>query len=208
MPIETFQHKNGLGELRGIECAVSSDSMLDKSSFVEGKTFVSYGSSITKNSALKDSHVALGDIQQSILVNSHVSNALVHGSALEGVVVRGSKERSAVVQNCLLSNQTVIESCTVRGFEVAAPLLIHSNWNRAPRHHLLRPCDGVQMAISECSPGGDRGHCGCECRTYAHWVERKEILRKIFTRRGWAYESVDMIHQLFEEWRRIRLAVA
>lgn len=207
--IETFIHSNGGGRIIGSDGAISSDSVLDKTSYMEGRTFVAFGSSITK-SIIKDSTINLGDVRESVVVNSHISAALVYDSALEGAVIRGTKERSTVVQGCILSRKVVIEACTVRGIDLSGPYLLHADWNRTPRHHLLTPCDGVQMGISECSSGGDRGHCGCRCRPYSEWIEEKETLRKIFVRRGWSRESIDIVHQYFEEWRRsrVRLAVA
>lgn len=202
--IEAFQHRNGGGRIVGIDSAIASDCLLDNSSFIEGETFVSGASSITNNSALKDSHVALGDIQKSILINSHVTGALVFASGLEDAVVRGLKDRPTVVQNSMLAGKVVIEGCTVRNVDITGPYLIHTDWNYTPRHYLLRPCEGVEMGISECRPG--YAHCGCECRTIAKWVRKKETLRKIFVKRGWDPVSIDVIHQLFEEWRqRIRL---
>lgn len=202
---ETFLHSNGGGRILGIEAAVGSDCFIDRDSVIEGASFISNGSRIIK-SAIKDSHVSFANITESAVMRSHITGALVRGSGLERVVVRGTRSRQATVQNCLLSNQAVIEGCKIRGVEVSAPILIHNDWNRTPRHHLLIPCNGVQMVISECSEGGIRGHCGCECRPYAEWIQKKELLRKIFVRRGWASESIDVINDLFQEWRRsIRL---
>lgn len=137
-------------------------------------------------------------------MGSHVAGAIVRASGLENVVIRGTKARTANVQNCLLSNKVVVEGCQVRGFELAGPFLVHTDWVRAPRHFLLEPAPGVQMGISECTKG--RMHCGCECRPAVEWIQKKELLRKIFVRRGWSSESIDVIHELFKEWRSIRLA--
>lgn len=203
--LERFIHKNGGGIIYGSESSVSSDSVLDRDSIVEGASFISYGSAITK-SPIKNSVISLGEIRESPLIDSHVSAALVYASGLESAVVQGTLERKAVVQNCLLSQKVVVEACTIRNVDIAGPYLIHTDWNHTPRHYLIEPCDGVQMGISECTEG--RGHCGCECRPYTEWIHKKELLRKIFVARGWASESIDIIHQLFEQWRQVQLAQA
>jgi hypothetical protein len=164
---------------------------------IEGRTFVSLQSSLTKAS-VKDSTVVSSVIFNSPLLNSHVAGSLVSSSALESVIVRATGERKAVVQDAILSDDVVVEACTVRGFELAGPYLLHSDWNRAPKHFLLEPAPGVRVGLSECSDG--RRHCGCECRPYIEWLEKKELLRRIFTRRGWPSESIDLIHQKFGEW--------
>jgi hypothetical protein len=201
--METFRHRNGGGRIIGADGAVSSDSSVDQDSLIEGASFISYGS-VINHSAVKDSDVSFGNISQSALVHSHVAGAIVSDSGLEYAVIRGTKIRTAIVRNCLLGREVVVEGCSVRGFELSGPHLIHADFDRAPRSFVLEPTPGDRMAITECVNG--RFHCGCECRTYGHWVAKKETLRKLFARRGWADDSVDVIHSLFDEWRRVRMA--
>ena len=200
---ERFLHRLGAGTILVAYISVSIDSYVSRDSLIEGASYISYGS-VIKESAIKDSHVSFANISKSALVGSHVAGAIISDSGFDDVVVRGTKTHRAVVRDCLLSNQVVIEGCQVRRFELSGPYLIHADFNRAPRHYLLEPAPGVQMGLSECTNG--RLHCGCECRTYNHWLVKKELLRKIFDRRGWAPDSVDIIHSLFDEWRRVRLA--
>lgn len=203
--VETFRHSAGGGVIVGIDGAISSDSYLSADSMIEGASFVSYSSRIIK-SAIKDSHVSFANISESAVLHSHVAGAIVRSSGIEGAVIRGSKSRIANVQNCLLGSQTVVEACVVRDFELSGPFLLHSDWNRAPRHLLLEPALGVRIGISECKPG--YAHAGCECRSIQEWVYKKELLRKIFVRRGWPSETIDIIHEFFEELQRVRLAAA
>lgn len=202
--VESFLHRNGAGVIVGTASAIGDDCFLSRDSILEGASFVSYASRITK-SAIKDSHISFANISESAVMGSHIAGAIVRSSGLESVVIRGTKARTANVQNCLLSNKVVIEGCQVRGFELAGPFLVHIDWNRAPRHYLLDIAPGVQLGISECRPG--YSHVGCKCRKISHWIEHKEMLRRYFTRnQNWQGDEVDIIHELFKEWRSVRLA--
>lgn len=204
MSPERFIHTNGGGIIVGADPAVGSDCFIDRTSLVEGRSFISNGSRIV-NSPLKDTHASFANITDSPVLFSHITGAIVRGSGLEGVVIRGTKAKTANVQNCLLSNRIVVEGCDVRGLELTGPFLLHVDWKREPRRRLLEISPDVQLGIIECRPG--YAHVGCKCRKISDWVEHKEALRRYFTReKGWQGDEVDVIHELFEEWRRIRLA--
>lgn len=198
---ETSRHSNGGGLIIGVDSAVSSDSYLSVDSQVEGRSFISYGSTI-QSSAIRDSSLSFANIAKSALINSHVAGAIVSGSGLEDVVVRGTKERLAVVRNCLLSGEVAIEGCTVQNLELNGPHLIHRDWlHRAPRTRILEH-GGVRLSLAECGPGNDAFHVGCEHRQFREWDYKEPLLFRYFVKRlGWPEPVFRSIRTTFEEWR-------
>lgn len=202
--VETFRHPNGGGRIVGIEAAVGSDCFADSDSLIEGRTFISHGSRIVKSS-LKDTHASFANITESAVVGSHIAGGIIRSSGIVNAVVRGTKKRLANVQNSLLSGKLVVEGCRIQNVELDGPYLLHHDYAQTPRHLLLDDGHGLRLGIVECKPG--YANIGCACRTIKHWIDHKESLRRYFTReQGWAGPEVNTIHELFEEWRRVRLA--
>lgn len=199
-----FVCRNGGGLIVGPEALVGSDCHVSKDSRVEGESALSFQSSLT-DSSIKDSHVVLADIRHSAVIRSHVAGALISNSALDGVCVRGCGDTKAVVQDSLLSNEVVVEACTVRGVELSGSFLLHRDWNHTPRHRLLKTENGIQQGLCECSEDNDSFHTGCVCRPWATWDKRESLLRRYFVEKGgWFPEDFDGIRATFALWRSQR----
>jgi len=194
-----FRHRNGGGSILGIECSIGSDCFLSRDSVISGKAHVSFMSQIHSGSMLHDAHVSASGISGSVIDGGHISYASVKDSSLENVIVRGTYD-PARLENVILRNGVVAESCWLRNFELSGPHLLHANWDRAPRHHSLKLEYGIPLVITECTEL--RGHVGCECRPMQTWLDRKELLRRIFVgKRGWPSAAIDTIGALFEGWK-------
>lgn len=205
--VEIARHRRGGGRLFGIDGAVSSDTLIDSRSEVHGRSFVSFMSEIRNNSIVMGGNngtsVACSVVDHSFVADSHLSYAKVTGSSLNDVIVRGTYE-PARLENMILSNGVVVEGCRLSNFELALPVLIHSDWDHEPRHFSLKEY-GVPLNIIECRcrPGIHSSVIGCKCRPTALWIERKEILRRAMVRYNrWRPQIVDLIHDYFKLWLR------
>lgn len=196
---DIFLHRRGGGRIVGVEGAVSSDSRIDRTSEMRGKSFISCLSTIRAESIIDNSTVVNSEVEQSIVLNSQIHHANISGCALNDVVVRGANGCFSDLRNVILSNEVVVENCRLRDFELSGPHLVHVDWDRTPRHCVIEIDSGVKLSLCECAD--DHFHAGCECRPYSEWDEKEPLLRRYFTRRGWPLETFDSIRGIFDSWR-------
>lgn len=198
------RHPNGGGVVVGIDPAVSSDSILDETSSVQGRTRVSWASRIRDNSALKDSEVVISTLDRVVAVGSHFAFARVADAVMKNVIIRGT-DRPAEVTRSELSAGVVVEGCSISNVVLEGPFLVHSDWNHTPRHRILRTDNGIVQGLIECSEDNDRLHSGCVCRPWKMWDQNEHLLRRHFVGQlGWPLSSFNSIRTTFEEWRATR----
>lgn len=196
---QVFRHRNGGGRILGVEPAVSSDSLIDRSSFVEGRSRISWGSRIRNESAIKDSEVVISALDRTVAIGSHIAYAQVRDAVLNQAIIRGADD-PALVENSMLSGGCVVEGVRVRNVELHGAFVIDFDCDSTPRHYLLHSESGVKLAIIDC--GNGEAGIGCKRRPIADWIEKKELLRRLFMKRHqWQGYEVDLIHKLFEEWK-------
>jgi hypothetical protein len=159
----TYRHRNG-GLAIGTEAHVSEDSYFDKASEVHGRSVV-YGA-IIEASTLIDCLV--GPL--------FGASPRVSGVFLQGVRVEGRAELQGPWRM------------------ICAGAFIHQGeWQRAPRHILIRGENGVSVAVSECTEGW--AHIGCRCREIGFWLKCGP---RIGRRLGWTEEQIERCRVFFE----------
>lgn len=203
MEPNTYIHRLGGGKVVGIDGSVSTDSRLDRSSQARGASFISFMSDVRNRSFVVDSHLACAVIDESFVVNSHVAYGKVETSNLNNVVVRGLYD-PARLKNMVLAGGVTVEGCRVENFELNGPYLLHSDFDTQPRHFNLTEF-GIPLHIIECHCLKDepRAIIGCICRPISEWIEKKELLRRLFQKREkWIGPEVDLIHEYFKIWQR------
>lgn len=196
-------HPNGQGRIVGIRAAVGSDCLVEKKSEIRGASFVSCLSTITGESIIDNAHVVSAEIDNSMILDSHIAEAEVSRACLNGVVIRGAHGRVAKVSNVILSGGVVVENCEISNVELDGSFLVHSNWSKTPRHRMLRTANGVIQGLIECSEDNDSLHSGCECRPWKMWDQNEHLLRRHFVGElRWPLEAFNSIRTTFEQWRQ------
>lgn len=195
---QTFRHRRGRGVIVGIDPAVSSDSFIDASCIIEGRSRISWGSRIRNDSAVKDSEVVISTLDRTIAINSHVVYARVRDSVLTSAIIRGADD-PALVENSVLSGGCIVEGVKVSNVELDGPYVLNFDCQGTPRHYLLESANGIRLAIVDC--GNGEAGIGCKRRPIAEWIEKKELDRRLFVKKhGWSGYEPDEIHELFIDW--------
>lgn len=198
-----FIHHNGGGKILDPDSHVSVDSTLDVDSVLEGYCSVVCNSRV-RDSRISASIISSGTIVGSVLYDAQVFNGLVAKCGLRSVHVRSESGYSPQLLEVVLEGVTVAGPTILHGpWTMRGPFLIHAGeWHAPPRHHHFQP-NGAgalpSLGIIECLDG--KAHIGCVCRPIAEWCQKKELLRRIFVRRGWQPEFIDQIATLFDSWQ-------
>lgn len=201
-----FIHRNGGGKILDYTTDISPDSVLDQDSILENYCYVGNESQIL-NSRIASGKVFHAKVLSSLVDHSTIAEALVANCGLRKVCIRSERTRSGMrehpyVMEVVLDGVTVSGPVTLKGpWTLAGPYLIHDGeWLKPPRHFRFMPeGTGIDLGVIECLDG--RAHIGCICRPMDVWLERRELLRRIFTRRGWLPEYIDVFADLFLTWK-------
>lgn len=198
---ERFIHRNGGGLILGHEGGAGSDCRISQGSSISGRTFLSCGTSFSNYTHALDSSISSSALDDCSIVESQIAGAILSNSGIERAVIRGTSKR-AVVEGSYLANGVVVEGCRVRDIFLDGPYLLHADLDRTPRHFLMKE-EGVMLGVVECGcrPGIKSSVIGCCCRPLDLWIERAELLRRIFQKRGWSGDQIDTFRELFKSWQ-------
>lgn len=213
------------------DCYLSKDSVISGKTHVAFMSQIHGGSMLhdvhVSASGISGSVIDGGHISYASVKDSSLENVIVRGAYRKGAddpvnpgrwrrageyllkrygIVDLAKERryrTTEIMDCIIGGNVVVEGCSIRGFELNGNFLIHSDFDRQPRHFDLKDI-GINLGIIECKcrPGVLSSIIGCKCRTVDLWIERKELDRRLFAKLyNWHPNVVDLIHEYFKGWQ-------